>query len=94
MAHSLHIIVGHPAFPQLVPLSIPPEAAVELAHPKLFQSSTHPLDFLPLYDQAVGQALKLNIVGCQIANPLHFETNLIFVPRGSPQYGFFDSIGH
>ena len=37
MAHTLHIIVRHPAFPQellLVPLSIPPEAAVELVHPK------------------------------------------------------------
>ena len=37
MAHTLHIIVGNPAFPQkllLVPLSIPPEAAVELVHPK------------------------------------------------------------
>ena len=33
MAHTLHIIVGHPAFPQellLVPLSIPPEVAVGL----------------------------------------------------------------
>ena len=90
--------MGHPAVPQeellLIPLSIPPEATVEPAHPKLFQSSTHPLDFLPLDDQDVGQALKLNIVGYQIANPLHFETHLIFVPGGSPQYGFFDSIRH
>ena len=39
MAHTLHIIVGPPAFPQellLVPLSIPHEAAVEPVHPKLF----------------------------------------------------------
>ena len=70
-------------------LSIPPEAAVESAHPKLLQSSTHPLDFLPLDDQAVGQALKLNIVGCQLADLLHFETHLMFVPGGSPQYKFF-----
>ena len=93
MAHILYLIVGHPAVPQeellLIPLSIPPEATVEPAHPKLFQLSTHPLDFLPLYDQAIEQALKLNIVGCQLAVPLHFETHLIFVPRGSPQYGFF-----
>ena len=37
MAHTLHMIVGHPTFPKellLVPLSIPPEAAVELVHPK------------------------------------------------------------
>ena len=80
--------MGHPAVPQeellLIQLSIPLEAAVEPAHPKLFQSSTHPLDFHPLDDQAVGQALKLNIVGCQLAKPLHFETHLIFVPGGSP----------
>ena len=90
--------MGHPAVPQemllLIPLSIPPEAAVEPAHPKLFQSSTHPLDFLPLYDQAVWQALKLNIVGYQIADPIPFETHLMFIPGGSPQYKFFDSIGH
>ena len=90
--------MGHPAVPQkellLIPLSIPPEAAVEPAQSKLFQSSTHPLDFLPLYDQAIGQALKLNIVGYQIADPIHFETHLMFVSEGSPQYKFFDSIGH
>ena len=92
MAHILYLIVGHPAVPQedllLIQLSIPPEAT------KLFQSSTHPLDFLPLDDQAVGQALKLNIVGCRLADPLHFETHLIFVPGGSPQHGFFSLIGH
>ena len=90
--------MGHPAVPQeellLIKLSIPPEAAVDPAHPKLLQSSTHPLDFLPLDEQVVGQALKLNIVGSQLANPLHFETHLIFGPQSSPQYGFFCSIGH
>ena len=97
MAKKQHLILGHPTVPQdllLIPLSIPPEATVEPAHPKLFQSSTHPPDSLPLDDQAVGQALKLNIAGCQIVNPLHFETHLVFVPGGSPQYGFFDSIGN
>ena len=98
MAHILYLIVGYPAVPQeellLIPLSIPPEAAVEPAQSKLFQSITHPLDFLTLYDQAVGQALKLNIVGYQIADPIHFETHLMFVPGGSPHYKFFDSIGH
>ena len=93
MAHILYLIVGHPAVPQeellLIQLSIPPEAAVESALQKLFKSSTHPLDFLPLDDQAVWQALKLNIVGCQLADPLHFETHLNFVPWGSPQYEFF-----
>ena len=80
MAHILYLIVGHPTVPQeellLIPHSIPPVAAVEPANPKLFKSSTHP--------QAVGKALKLNIVGCQLADPLHFETHLIFVPGGSP----------
>ena len=49
----------------MIPLPIPPEAAVEPAQPKLFQSSFLPLDspppiFSPLFDQAVGQALNLN----------------------------------
>ena len=51
MAHRQHMILGHPAIPQeflLVPLSIPPEAAVEPVHPKLFQSSTFPSDSPPL----------------------------------------------
>ena len=97
MAKRQHLIQGHLAVPQellLIPLSIPPEAIVEPAHPKLFLSRTDPLDSFPLDDQAIGKALKLNIAGCQIADPLHFETHLIFVPGGSPQYGFFDSIGH
>ena len=46
-------------------------------------------DSLPLDDQAVDQALKLNIAGCQIADLFHFETHLIFVPGGSPHYGYF-----
>ena len=85
--------MGHPTVPQeellLIQLSIPPEAAVEPTLQKLFQSSTHPLDFLPLDDQAIGQALNLNIVGCQLADPLHFETHLMFIPGGSQQYKFF-----
>ena len=47
------------------------------------------MDSLPLFDQAAGQALKLNIADCQIADLFHFETHLIFVPGGSPQHGFF-----
>ena len=80
--------MGHPAVPREdllpIPLLIHSEAAVEPTQPKLFQSSTHPLDLLPLYDKAVGQALKLNNVGCQIADTIHFETHLMFVPGGSP----------
>ena len=47
------------------------------------------LDSPPLYEHVAGQALRLSIAGCQIADPLHFEVHLIFVPGGSPQYGFF-----
>ena len=43
-------LTGHPAVPQellMIPLPIPPEAAVESAQPKLFQSSFLPLDSPP-----------------------------------------------
>ena len=66
---------------------------VDTAPPPWCQLSTLPLASLPLFDQA-GQSLKLNIAGCQIANPFHFEIHLIFVPRDSPQHGFFCLIGH
>ena len=59
-------------------------AAVDTAPPPWCHLGTLPLDTPSLFYQAVGQALKLNIVGCQIANPFHFETHLIFVPGGSP----------
>ena len=55
MAHILYLIVGHPAVPQeelLVPLSIPPEAAVKLVHPNYCQSDTLPPDSPPFYEQA------------------------------------------
>ena len=58
----------------MIPLSIPPEAAVEPAQPKLFQSSTLPPDS-PLIDQAVGQALKWSTAGCPISAPFHFEVH-------------------
>ena len=67
---------------------------VDTAPPLWCQSSTLPLDSLPLFDQAAGQALKLNITGCQIVDPFHFESHLIFVPGGSPQHVFCCSIGH
>ena len=68
--------------------------AVDTAPPPWCQSSILPLDSFPLFDQAAGQALKLDIAGCQIADPLYFETHLIFVLGGSPQHGYFCSIGH
>ena len=57
----------------MIPLSIPPEAAVELAHLKLFQS-THPPNS-PLLDQAIGQALKWSTAGCPISAPFHLEVH-------------------
>ena len=97
MAKKQHLILGFPAVPQellLIPLSIPPEAAVEPPHPKLFQSSTLPPDPPPLDEHVTGQALRWSNVGNQFSHLFHFEAHLIFVPWGSPQYGFCDSIGH
>ena len=68
--------------------------AVYIAPPLWCQLGTLFLDSPPLDEHVARQALRLSIAGYQIADPLHFETHLIFVPGGSPQYGFFDSIGH
>ena len=73
----------------MIPLSIPPEVAVELAHLKLFQS-THPLDFLPLYDQAVRQALRWIPAICPIFEQFHFGTHPIPCSRSSQLSQFLD----
>ena len=52
------------------------------------------MDFLPLDDHAIGQALKLISAGYQIFDQFHFEAHLLFGSKSSPQYEFFDSIGH
>ena len=91
------LILRHPTVPQellLIPLSIPPEDAVEPTHLKLFQSSTLSPDSPPLDEQAAEQALKWSNAGYQFSYPFHFEAHLIFGPWSSPQYGFFGSIGH
>ena len=97
MAHILYLILGHPAVPReellLIQLSIPPEAAVELAHPQLFQSSTHPLDFLPLDDQAVGKALRWIPAGCPIFDQFCFGTHPISSPGSSLLCQFPDWLG-
>ena len=80
MAKKQHFNLGHPAVPQellLIPLSIPPEAAVEPAHPKLFQSSTLPPDS-PLLD------VKWIAAGCQIPDQFFFETHPISSSRSPP----------
>ena len=69
-------------------------AVVDTAPPPWCHLGTIPLDSFPLDDQAAGQALKLNTASCKFFYPFHFEAHLIFSPRSSPQYGFFDSIGH
>ena len=83
----------------LFPVHCPPQStmgrllhlAVYIAPPLWCQSGTLFLDSPPLDEHVAG---RLSIAGCQIADPLHFEAHLIFVPGGSPQYGFCDSIGH
>ena len=80
-------------------------AAVDTAPPPWRHSGTLPLDFLPLDEHVDWQALKListgcqiydqfHFAGCQISDPFHFEVHLIFGPGSSPQYEFFDLIGH
>ena len=68
---------------------------VDTAPPPWCQSSTLLLNFPPLDEHVADwKALKLNTLGCQISYPFHFEAHLIFGSESSPQYGFFDSIGH
>ena len=69
-------------------------ATVDTTPPPWCHLGTLPLDSLPLDDQAAGQALKLNTASCQFSYPFHFEAHRIFGPRSSPQYDFFDSVGH
>ena len=71
------MILGHPTVPQelmLVPLSIPPKAAVEPVHPKLFQSSTIPPDSPPL-------DVRWIAAGCQLLDQFHFGTHPILFFR-------------
>ena len=84
--------MGYPAVPQellLIPFSIPPEAAVEPAQPKLFQSSILPPDS-PLLNQAVGQALRWIPARCQNFDQFYFGTHLIHCSRSSQLSQFLD----
>ena len=79
----------------MIPLSIPPEVAVEPAHPKLFQSSTLPLDslppnFPPLDEQTDWLALRWIPAGCPIFDHFHFGTHLIPCSRSSQLSQFLD----
>ena len=73
----------------MIPLSIPPEVAVEPAQPKLFQSSFLPLDFpppnFPPLDQAVGQVLRWIPARCPNFDQFHFRTHLIPCSNCLPQ---------
>ena len=62
---------------------------VDTAPPPWCHLGTLPLNSLPLDDQAVGQALKLNTASCQFSYPFHFEAHRIFGPGSSPRYDFF-----
>ena len=86
-------------------LRIPIIVVVNTAPPPWCHLGTLPLDSLPLDEHVDCQALKLisvgyqisdqfHFVGCQIFDPFHFEVHLIFGPGSSPQYEFFDLIGH
>ena len=80
------MILWHLAVPQellLVPLSIPPEAAIEPVHPKLFQSSTLPLDSPP-------PDVRWITVGYQIPDQFHSGTHLIPCSGSSPLSQFPD----
>ena len=79
-------------------------AAVDTAPPPWCYSGTLPLDYLPLDEHVLGQALKLisagcqiydqfHIAGCQIFDQFHFKAHLLFGSESSPQYEFLDLIG-
>ena len=73
----------------MIPLPIPHEVAVEPAQPKLFQSSTLPLDFLPpnfppLDEQTAGQALRWIPARCPIFDQVYFGTHLMSGPQSYP----------
>ena len=66
---------------------------------------TLPLDSLSLDEHVNRQALKFIFAGCkisdqfqfvgyQISAPFHFEAHLLFGSESTPQYEFFDLIGH
>ena len=79
----------------MIPLPIPPEAAVEPAQPKLFQSSFLPLDFPPpnfplLDEQTDWLALRWVPAGCPIFDHFNFGTHLIPCPWSSQLSQFLD----
>ena len=78
---------------------------VDTAPPPWCHLGTLPLDSLPLDEHVDWQALKListgcqifdqfHFAGCQIFYQFHFEAHLLFGSKSSPQYDFFNSIGH
>ena len=84
------MILGHLAVPQellLIPLSIPPEAAVEPAHPKLFQSST-------LLPDSPSLDVKWIVAGCQIPDQFCSRTHPIPCSGSFLPSRFLDWPGH
>ena len=86
-------------------LRIPIMAAVDIAPPPWCHLGTLHLDSLPLDEPVDWQAFKLisagcqifyqfHFSGCQIFDQFHFEAHLLFGLESSPQYEFFDLIGH
>ena len=70
--------------------SIPPKVAFEPVHPKYTLPPYSP----PLDEHVAGQALKLMSASCQFYDQFHFKAHLIYGPRSSPQYEFFDLFWH
>ena len=70
-------------------LNIQIMVAVEIAPSPWCHVGTLPLDELVDW-----QTLKLISTGCQISDQFHFEAHLLFGSESSPQYEFFDLIGH
>ena len=68
-------------------------AIVDTAPPPWCHLGTLLLESLPPFDQVAGHALKLNIASCQIADPFHFETHLIFVQGVLHNTDFFAQLG-
>ena len=86
-------------------LRIPIIVVVDTAPPPWCHLDTLHLDSLPLDEHVDWQALKLifagcqisyqfNFAGCQFFYQFHFKAHLLFGSASSPQYEFFDSIGH
>ena len=86
-------------------MRIPIIATIDTAPPPWCHLGALPLFSLPLDEHVDWQALKLIsagfqiydqflFTGCQNFDQFHFVAHRLFGSESSPQYEFFDSIGH